>query len=497
MKFNKYIWDIYKSSEEGSSVIEEFLELDYEQVNSEIDDQPVVFELSEQNIEISPTEHAKNYFSKVKINDFTEAMQQYEKYVQEGLYLTNQLITNNGDKETALWHELIATYIINVSFGLYLAYPEYFIPYSFTSEFNKLQRICEEFNIPIPPIPNKKNMLDRAMYYAKLNQSFFEFRKSYDLSPAEMCAFLYDFAQNYLKVEEGELPPPSRVWLIQGGAGGNGDFEFVDEANEDSTSYWQGNIDTRRGDILLMYCVSPRSYIHSIWRASCDGFIDPFFYYYSTIWIQSPIKTVPVSFKEIKQDPLLSNNGYVRSSLQGPSGKPFSVEEYQAILKIMESKGQDISILPQITVTKFLTDVELAKERDVEIHLIEPLLSRLGYSEKDWVRQMPIKMGRGERNYPDYAFNAVTKRGEENATMVLESKFQISTKKELKDAYYQAKSYALRLQSKVMVLASKEGIWIYLYNKGNFYFDDYLQESWDSLTNPDIFHKVLLILGKK
>jgi hypothetical protein len=71
---------------------------------------------------------------------------------------------------------------------------------------------------------------------------------------------------------------------------------------------------------------------------------------------------------------------------------------------------------------------------------------------------MPVKMGRGERNYPDYCFGANPVRGEETAKMILESKYEIKTQKELLDAYFQTKSYAMRLQVEKFAIAAREGI---------------------------------------
>ena len=106
-------------------------------------------------------------------------------------------------------------------------------------------------------------------------------------------------------------------------------------------------------------------------------------------------------------------------------------------------------------------------------------------------------MGRGERNYPDYVFGANPKRGEESAKMVLESKFQLSTHRELTDAYYQAKSYALRLQAKTMLLASKEGLWLFRREKDTFDINNSIHKNWNELNHPDVFHEVVLIIGKK
>jgi hypothetical protein len=49
----------------------------------------------------------------------------------------------------------------------------------------------------------------------------------------------------------------------------------------------------------------------------------------------------------------------------------------------------------------------------------------------------------GERNYPDYAVGAVATRGEENTRVVLECKYQLTSKRQFVDAFLQTKSYAL------------------------------------------------------
>lgn len=359
--------------------------------------------------------------------------------------------------------------------------------------------LCETFGISLPTLPVKGDHLGKTLYYSKLNLSFYEFRQLYEISPSEMCAFLYGFSIKYNKEENSdkELPRPSKVWLLKGGVGGEWDPEFVDNATEDTIAFWAGNLEIRKGDICLMYLLSPRKYIHSVWRANSDGYIDPFFYFHTSVKICKPIKVTHVYFKEMKEDPLLSQKGHIKAQFQGPSGITFSVEEYNALLGIMERKGQDISILPKLEAAPYPISIKLNNERDVEIKLIEPFLQRLGYSTDDWIRQMPIKMGRGERNYPDYAFGANSDYGEESARMILESKYQIRTQRELRDAYYQTKSYALRLRSKVFVLASEEGIWIFVPFKNDFVLDRFVHKNWNELTHPDVFHEVMQVVAKR
>ena len=92
-------------------------------------------------------------------------------------------------------------------------------------------------------------------------------------------------------------------------------------------------------------------------------------------------------------------------------------------------------------------------------------------------------MGRGQRNYPDYAIFVDKKnKGEETAKFLWEAKFRISNEKQLRDSFYQAKSYANRLQSKAFGLISVEGIWISS-KKSDFEFNKLQKYSWNELKN--------------
>lgn len=48
-------------------------------------------------------------------------------------------------------------------------------------------------------------------------------------------------------------------------------------------------------------------------------------------------------------------------------------------------------------------------------------------------------MGRGIHYYPDYVLHGFGDVGEERADFIFEAKYRISTKKQLIDAFYQAK----------------------------------------------------------
>lgn len=138
----------------------------------------------------------------------------------------------------------------------------------------------------------------------------------------------------------------------------------------------------------------------------------------------------------------------------------------------------------------------LTTERDVEVALVEPLLSRLGYTEKDWLRQMPLRMGRGERIYPDYVFGAQATGGEERADMVLEAKFTIGSKRALRETYLQAVSYAYRLRARVVMLAAREGLWLFEQKRGSFSLEHSSLYDWDVLQHPNALFQPKKALSK-
>jgi len=509
MILNTYIWNLYKESESGRQTIADYsMDLAAFRQTFGLDKYTMPIpddhkaEVGADTVTVSLVQTVRDVYSQYTVGSIDEAIQKYNEMVTNGIPVVvpehPEVGLRFGEHEWDWYGDVDL-----VSWGLYFARPEFFLPYLFLPRcegmtFHVLEEICASFDVPLPPLPSKRDKPGKALYYGRLMRTFYEFRQLHRLSPAEMCAFLYDFGLNVIEQEEpDELPPPSKVWLIKGGQGGSG-FDLVEQATASNVTYqWGGNLEMRRGDILLMYLLSPRSCIHSIWRAVSDGFADPFFHYHYAVGIGSMVKTKPVTFREMKNDPVLGQKGLIRANLQGASGDPFSVEEYDAILGIMERKGQDTSLLPRLEPLSYPDLAKISNERDVEKFLVEPLLERLGYTQDDWIRQMSIKMGRGERNYPDYAFGATTKWGEESARMVLEAKYRISTRRELREAFYQAKSYALRLQAERIVLCAIDGVWIFEYQAHDFDREDFVHRRWSELSHPDTLHEISRIIGHK
>ena len=250
------------------------------------------------------------------------------------------------------------------------------------------------------------------------------------------------------------------------------------------------------GDIMLLYEVKPIGAIQSVWRCISKGQSDPFEYYIDRVWVSKMIRVPPVTIQDLRENPVWKEKGLVKASMQGVAETPCTKDEYDSFLEMLDAKGFDVSTLPRLAYTGLPSDVELNVEKDVEEKLLEPLLKKLGYSEKNWVRQLPVRMGRGERNYPDYALFPKGTKGEETAQFLWEAKFTISNKRQLQDAFLQAKSYAMRLQSNGFGLVAKEGIWISL-AKDSFLFGKIQAYSWMELESPDAFSEVKLMVENK
>jgi len=358
-----------------------------------------------------------------------------------------------------------------------------------------LENIFNEFGLFLPKIPSKNDHESRFFYYIELCKSIYDFKQKNNFTSIEVVAFIYGFAINVIPKYEitDSLPEPQKAYFVGGGINNNGDFYYLDNSDDKTIYNWQGNPDTQPGDIIVMYCLSPRSYIHSIWRAITPGTIDPFFHFYRSVYIGKPIKITQIDIQEIKNDEILSQLPLVKGNMQGINGRQIENKYYNRILEILKSKNFEIDKLPILKDIE-LPELKLENEHEVEINLLEPLLLRLGFSNNDWQRQVKVKIGRTERIIPDYVIFPDLIKGNEKGYWIWEAKYSIPNHKQLKDDANQAKSYALRFQSKGFCLVSKEGLWVsdkYLSIDNLKYF------TWKQLESNDYFNELFDILGKK
>ena len=430
---------------------------------------------------------AKNFYKRLILDNV-----RISSFKNLGISETIDAIMKNSHDELN-WRDEI-TQICDYSLSFFFLFPHFFFPYYFEEEFPKLESICKEFNITLPALPPKLKYKERFFYYFEICKAFYDFRQQFSMTPEEFCVFLYYFAPyctEPFSITEN-LPEPSKVYIC---GASKEDSEWIKTYDENTLCCWAGNTNMLPGDIMLLYEVKPVAAIQSVWRCASVGFNDPFAYFFTRVWVSKMIRTPPVTLDDLRTDSVWKEKGLVKASMQGVAGTPCTKDEYDAFLKMLKAKGFDTSVLPRIAYTGLPNDVELNVEKDVEEKLLEPLLKKLGYTEKNWERQLSVRMGRGERNYPDYALFPNPKKGEETAQFLWEAKFTISNKRQLQDAFLQAKSYAMRLQSKGFGLVAKEGIWI-SFEKDSFLFDKIKSYSWADLENPDVFSEVKLSLKK-
>lgn len=337
-----------------------------------------------------------------------------------------------------------------------------FKPILFQSRFDIIQTHCEKLGIEMPQMPRTSDYKAYFGYYFDICDSWCDFQEEYGLSDAELCACIYDYAATLVDdAPEGELPRPTNVWLT--GASG-GDFEILDSFGTDggaSGSVWACSEKTLRGDVVIVYCTSPRSYIHSVCRSRCGGIFNPFDYYHCRTEICDAVRIPPVTFKDLKADGYFATVPIVRKNLQGVNGVQLTPEDYAQLLRLIEQKGGDTAALPRLFDGSAVDFGEISLERDVEENILIPILLRLGYTEDDWTRQLSLKAGRAEKAIPDFAFFPFGERHHEHAPMVIEAKLDMSSARERHKAYDQARSYAGMLHAPLMGICDKERLVLY------------------------------------
>lgn len=369
--------------------------------------------------------------------------------------------------------------------------PGVFVPYYFFGTYNVLTTIANTFGIDLPEIPKKADYKARLWHYTELCKAFYRFRQDNNLSVYEFCAFLYDFAPQYIGGKDSyiikDLPEPRSAFFV-GGGGNNEDATAEDDP--ETVSFWQSNPATRAGDLIVMYLRTPISAISSIWRSKSVGFIDPFFYYYRCTYIGDPIKVNRIPLDKIKEDPVLGAMPIVRKNMLGINGVEFRPSEYNHIVDLTKAD------VPRLEYIANSGDGVYENEKAVEEKLIKPLIDRLGYSEEEYVQQMYVEIGNHNHALiPDFVLHPESSKGHYSGEVIIEAKRSITSNKQLTEVKSQARSYAKLLGTKYAVIAAQEKVWVM--SEKDDYTECIFEESWDSLENADVFYELNHLIGKR
>ena len=342
-----------------------------------------------------------------------------------------------------------------------------YIPILNQNRFDIFQKHCALLGIELPEFPKTKNYREFFLYYFDVCKTLNAFSEENNLSQAELCACIYDFAM-MLSDENNvtELPAPVNVWFT--GAKGESQFIFLDnllkKQDTNINHVWACNERTKRGDIVVMYCTSPRSYIHSIWRADSNGIFNPFAYYQKMTTVCEGIEVPKVTFQDLKDDSVWGQAPIVKKNLQGLNGVEITAAQYERLIDIFKIKGMDIKKIPRLFSTKSISFGTINIEKDVEEKILIPILKEIGYTEENWTRQLRLKAGRNEKAIPDFVFFPQGEKHFETAPFVIEAKYDFSSMLEFQKAFSQCFSYAKMLQAKLIGICDKERFLIYKIN---------------------------------
>ena len=384
-----------------------------------------------------------------------------------------------------------------LSCALFAVYPDFSFPYLFPIHFYKFREVCQNLGITLPPLPSRNDHVGRCLYMFDIMEVMHEFRVANDLAPEELCALVYGFATRFLVSYVKDEPLPANRVCIVGATKEDAESDDLEAPREGNIIFWQGNEEMTPGDIVLVYETKPYSRIRTIWRAVSPGYDDPFDYFSGKVIVGHPMAIPTIKFKDLASNSVWGKKGLVKGHMIGVRGQSCSVEEYEAIKDMIREKDptfplESLPVPPEYA--QFFHE-NLNVERDVETQLLEPLLEKLGFSSSDWVRQLELRMGRGDRVFPDYAIGVKGDKNNRAAEFIWEAKYRIPSNKQLEVDFGQAKSYALRLRAKALGLVSIEGVWV-VDSENGFVFSKLKKYSWTELQNPEVISKLRLLFKR-
>jgi len=395
-------------------------------------------------------------------------------------------------------YKTLCSILTEISLILYFYGEFLYVPMLFREQFDIFMKILDVLDIPMPELPAKSNKRERLLLYNDLNKNITKFAEENNLSKAETCACIYDFAIVLLEEDDKqvELPEPTNIWLT---GGSKEDYKsFLENPVKGAKSVWSGNENTKRGDIIVMYVLSPFSCIQSIWRADIDGVYTPFNYYNSRTRATDGIVVPHITLNELRADPYFSKLPIIRKNLQGLHGVQFSATDYKELQRLLKDKGFDVSVLPQLFKPNLEISGQLSVEKDVEEKLLIPLLEKLGFSETDWTRQLSQKAGRKEKAIPDFVFFPKGEIHFQNAPMIIEAKFDMSSNIEKTKSFNQALSYARLMKSSIFGICDKDRLIIF--KEKNGYFDRFkptFEKHWQNINDSETFRLLKILIGKE
>lgn len=383
-----------------------------------------------------------------------------------------------------------------LSMALYFHNP-FFIPILYYARFDIIQSCCSRLGIELPILPKLSQYRDYLLYYYDLCSAIDSWRKEQGMDDVEICACLYDYAPRFISAEQSksELPKPTNVWFV---GADKDDFETIDNFEDPTPHLWQCNDRVLRGDIVVVYCRTPRSFIHSIWRANCDGLFNPFDNYTTRTFLVDGIRVPDITIKELHSHPYFKEIGIVKKNLRGIGRTELSATDYEQLLKWIGEKGGNVEVLPKLYEGTWKEWDDITNEHSVELHL-EKFLEDIGYDKCDWKTQVKYKKGRGESEIPDYCILPEGEEFHKHCPLMIEVKEHMKTSKLRAENFSQAYSYARSVFARYLGICDKIRLIIYERNSEGCYdqINPIFDEQWAKIyQDTETFVRIKKLIGK-
>ena len=232
------------------------------------------------------------------------------------------------------------------------------------------------------------------------------YRSEHKLEPWQMCALAFDLGPRLLPQLPAlpvDLVP--KVWFVATNDD-FGEFESIDSHGPEVLGAWAINKRAKRGDIALMYCVSPRSAITSVYRIVEDAHFDPFGGWTGyRAKIAEKIAIPWIKFTEIKADSILKEWKLVKGNFQGLLQNEVPENCWLRLLEMISDRdpaaGERLSQFRNAG--KGTREIKVAgekwSEKEVEDRFAIPVLERIGWKiGTTMIQQVPmqIKVGSGK-----------------------------------------------------------------------------------------------------
>lgn len=516
LKINQFYWKLYKESPEGKKTIEKFEKASHASFTT--DEAIALFKEYDPEWFLNLTEE-ETYDSFVFLSRFlsdrnwNESLSARDNAKEVMTSIVKNPPFSEESDEQKRYGDLLSC-IVPLSFYLYKKDPSFFIPYLFLIRYHYLRQILMDYEIDIIEVPGKASFDKRCFYYLDICDALSKFRIHNQLTSAELCALVFDMERRHYDAAYSKKNTAfPQVWLMGGGKQGK---EVTDK-----TIVWQGNPDTKIGDIVVFYetakteIVNHRKCLTGIWRALSDGIVDPLFYRYGTVIIGNEIKIKPIPFDTLNNDARSKHLPRCGAHFCGIRGDAVSTKQFNSLLDLIKEKDtsfdrKQIPELPEpINVeVEFENRGKMEPEKWVEEYRIRRMLKEMGWEggyesevnpeTVDYIRQVHLQMGRskieGEKRQDGRTDFSLFPFGRWNryksADVLIEAKApgEMDGRK-LDEAYWQAESYASRQYAGLIILADKDRLLLFpRSNKDNVFKgpDSYIEYLWDVLfADPD------------